>query len=160
MAQLDRLISVMVSNRADAITIIENDVAKMVTGGEPKPMTKSPVNAAQFLALIKEIAPPDAVKQLNAGAPTTFRHELPDGVFVIRVRNDGQLWMANIRVDDDGEFQRLTGAFKAISDTDVGTPRSSTPIATPAVVPAPNAAVVIKDDRAAAAQAGIDELLR
>jgi twitching motility protein PilT len=157
MAQLDRLISVMVSNKADAITIMEDDVAKMVTGGEPKPMTKSPVNAAQFLGLIKEIAPAEAVKSLNAGAPATFRHENPDGVFVVRVRNDGAKWMAHIRVDDDGEFQRLTGAFKAISEADV---KSHTPQSAPAVVPAPKAAIAVTDERSAAAKAGIDELLK
>ncbi len=157
MAQLDRLISVMVSNRADAITLMEDDVAKMVTGGEPKPMTKSPVNAAQFLALIKEIAPPDAIKALNSGAPATFRHETSDGVFVVRVRHDGAKWMSHIRVDDDGEFQRLTGTFKALTEDQV---RSPTPIGVPTVVAPPRASVVVTDDRAAAAKAGIDELLK
>jgi twitching motility protein PilT len=158
MAQLDRLISVMVSSKADAITMMEDDVAKMITGGEPKPMTKAPVNAAQFLALIKEIAPPEAVKSLNAAAPATFRHETPDGVFVVRVRNDGQKWMAHIKIDDDGEFQRLTGAFKAITDT--ADPNAAPRPSAPTVVPSPKAAIVVTDDRSAAAKNGIDELLK
>ncbi len=42
MAQLDRLLSVMVTNRADAILLLENDVAKMVLQGETRPLTRAP----------------------------------------------------------------------------------------------------------------------
>ena len=58
MAQLDRLLSVMVSNKADSIQLVEGDAAKMLmAGGEPRALTKGALAAPQLLALLSEIAP-------------------------------------------------------------------------------------------------------
>jgi twitching motility protein PilT len=150
MAQLDRLLSVMVTNRADSIMLVENDVAKMLVQGEPRPLTKSPLSAGQIVALLREIAPPDAAALLAAGSPTTFRYDNPDGSFGVRLRAESGAWHCSIAVDDHGAFQRMTGAIRAIPD-DEPPPRPSTPAAAPSVSAGPSYE---------AAHQMIDELLR
>ncbi|MEO8624971.1 MAG: hypothetical protein ABI625_28060, partial [bacterium] len=70
MAQLDRLLSVMVSQRATALRLDEADVAELEIGGASRPVTKTPLTGPQVVALVREIAPPDAVAALDAGHPT------------------------------------------------------------------------------------------
>ena len=53
MAQLDRLLSVMVSNRADLLVLTENDVAKLQKGSSHHPVTKQTLNAPQLIALLR-----------------------------------------------------------------------------------------------------------
>ena len=59
MAQLDRLLSVMISNRADSLVIKEGEAAVLVVEGNSRPVTK-PLAGAQVVALLKEIATPAA----------------------------------------------------------------------------------------------------
>ena len=40
MPQLDRLLSVMVSNRAEALRLVENELASLVKDGTAVPLTK------------------------------------------------------------------------------------------------------------------------
>ena len=101
MPQLDRLLSVMVSNRANALVLNEGDVAQLDTTGGPKPVTKQPLTAAQVVMLLREIAPADAGGQLDAGLSTTFQYESDDGVFVARARLQNGKWEALVSVDDD-----------------------------------------------------------
>ena len=126
MAQLDRLIAVMVTNRADSISLMENDAAKMLVKGEPRPLTKSPLAGPQILALLGEIAPADDQAKLAAGQGTTFRYDSPDGSFGVRVRKGETGWMVNIAKDDHGEFQRMTGSFHALPDEEQQAVRAST----------------------------------
>jgi twitching motility protein PilT len=155
MAQLDRLLSVMVTNRADVILLTENDVAKMVLQGEQRPLTKSPLSAGQIVALLREIAPPDAAAHLAAGTPTTFRYDNPDGSFGVKLRAEEGSWHCSIAVDDHGAFQRMTGAFRAMPDDE---PRATPP------APAPVVQAPIGGRRTGEAfgesRAMIDELLR
>ena len=59
MPQLDRLLSVMVSNRAEALRLVENELASLVKDGATVPLTKQALGATQLLGLLREIAPPD-----------------------------------------------------------------------------------------------------
>ena len=65
MPQLDRLLSVMVSNRAEALRLVENELASLVKDGTAVPLTKQPLGASQLLGLLREIAPPDAMRRLD-----------------------------------------------------------------------------------------------
>ena len=117
MAQLDRLLSVMVTNKADSIQLVEGDVAKMLMAvGEPRPMTKAPLTGPQVLALLSEIAPAEDRSKLSSGQGTTFRYDNEDGIFGIRVRKSDTGWMVSMAVDAHGEFQRMTGTFRAMPD--------------------------------------------
>ncbi|HEV8237470.1 MAG TPA: hypothetical protein VGP84_22820, partial [Gemmatimonadaceae bacterium] len=65
MPQLDRLLSAVISNKADALTLDEGDPAKLELQGATRAVTKSPLTAQQVIGLLKEIAPPDAGRQLD-----------------------------------------------------------------------------------------------
>ena len=153
MAQLDRLIAVMVTNRADSISLMENDAAKMMIKGEPRPLTKTPLAAQQILALLGEIAPADDRAKLSAGQGTTFRYDSADGSFGVRVRKGDTGWMVNIAKDNHGEFQRMTGSMRAMPDDEPPVARASTA--------GGGAAVTIGESRIpfAVAKAEIDQLL-
>jgi twitching motility protein PilT len=96
MAQLDRLLSAVLSNRADALTLDEGDPAKLETQGAARAVTKSPLTAQQVVGLVKEIAPPDAGRQLDSSRAVTFTYESSDGVFTVRVAHEDGKWRARV----------------------------------------------------------------
>src|SRR5690349_6039338 len=115
MPQLDRFLSVMVSDRADAIRLVEGQMVVLDVNGAARPMTKQPLTASQLVNLLREIAPADAQGQLAAGLDTTFAYSSADGAFVVVARQQDGGWQATLRADADGEAQRLTGAHAAIA---------------------------------------------
>jgi twitching motility protein PilT len=126
MAQLDRLLSVMVSNRANALVLNEGDVAQLEVPGGVRPVTKQPLTSQQVVALLREIAPADAGAKLDAGKDTTFQYSSDDGVFVARAAIADGRWEASICVDDDGAFLQSAGG-------NGGATAVATPVAPPAV---------------------------
>jgi twitching motility protein PilT len=101
MPQLDRLLSAMVSNRAESLRLAENELASLVKDGASVPVTKQALGAAQLLGLLREIAPPDAVRRLDAGATTEFQYRSGDAVFNARATNEGGKWLAAITAGAD-----------------------------------------------------------
>ncbi|HWE44059.1 MAG TPA: hypothetical protein VG432_16270, partial [Gemmatimonadaceae bacterium] len=109
MAQLDRLLSVMVSNRANALVLNEGDVAQLEVPGGVRPVTKQPLTSQQVVALLREIAPADAGAKLEAGKDATFQYSSDDGVFIARAAIADGRWEASICVDDDSAFLQSPG---------------------------------------------------
>jgi twitching motility protein PilT len=126
MAQLDRLLSVMVSNRANALVLNEGDVAQLEVPGGVRPVTKQPLTSQQVVALLREIAPADAGAKLEAGKDATFQYSSDDGVFIARATLADGRWEASICVDDDSAFMQTTGG-------NGGATAVATPTAAPAV---------------------------
>ena len=116
MAQLDRLLSVMTSNRADLLRLSEGDVAKLHIGASSHPVTKQTLTAAQLIALVREIAPPDAMKLLEAGRPASFGYISDEGVFSVEVAKDGAKWIGTLRIDEDARAKALSEAFTVIEE--------------------------------------------
>ncbi|WKW12687.1 type IV pilus twitching motility protein PilT [Pseudogemmatithrix spongiicola] len=114
MAQLDKLLSVMISNRADELVLTEGAAAVLLSQGNERPVTKA-LTAPQIVALLKEIAPAPAHAALDAKQPTKFQYMSEDSVFAARamVLGDGKL-SVRIQVDADGEFKRSTGMFTRV----------------------------------------------
>jgi twitching motility protein PilT len=114
MAQLDKLLSVMISNRADELVLTEGAAAVLLTDGQERPVTKA-LTAAQIVALLKEIAPAPTHAALDAKQPTKFQYMSEDSVFAVRamVLGDGKL-SVRTQVDADGEFKRSTGMFTRV----------------------------------------------
>src|SRR4029450_5255202 len=102
MPQLDRLLSVMVSNRAEALCLVENELASLVKDGAAVPLTKQALGATQLLGLLREIAPPDAMRQLDEGVPAEFQYRSGDSVFNARASNESGKWMAAITTGVNG----------------------------------------------------------
>jgi twitching motility protein PilT len=140
MPQLDRLLSVMVSNRANALVLNEGDVAQLDTTGGSRPVTKQPLTAAQVVMLLKEIAPDDAGGQLDAGQPTVFQYESEDGIFVARARLTSRKWEALISLDEEAGF---AGAGAGVMTEHAAAAVAAAPTASAAPAAAPKPAAVI-----------------
>ncbi|HWC46937.1 MAG TPA: PilT/PilU family type 4a pilus ATPase, partial [Casimicrobiaceae bacterium] len=96
MPQLDRLLSAVISNKADALTLDEGDPAKLELQGSARAVTKSPLTAQQVIGLLKEIAPPDAGRQLDTTRSANFTYTFADGAFAVRAAHEGGKWRARI----------------------------------------------------------------
>jgi len=155
MPQLDRLLSVMVSNRAEALRLVENELASLVKDGAAVPLTKQPLGASHLLGLLREIAPPDAMRRLDEGSPAEFQYKSGDGVFNASATNEGGKWTAAITVGVNGGGLAPTPVFTSA----VGrpTPAPGTSRVPPPPVASSNGVYVGEDTTARAA---IDSLLR
>ena len=148
MAQLDRFLAVLVSNHGTALHLVTDDVAKLEIGGVPRPVTKQPFTSAQVMALLREIATPEAAELLDRGRGAMFPYSSSDGTFAVSASMDGARMTATIVPDEDGA--------------------SSSPVATATVARSNGAARPITMDTTAipspngseAARIEIDALLR
>ena len=136
MAQFDKLLAAMVSNKADSLVLAEGDLVKIEVSGQLRPLTKSPLTGPQIVALCKEVAKPDGAKNLDAGKPATISYITNDGAFVIRAMVNNAKWHVVAAIDDKAEFKRLTGQFKAM-DLPPETPPAGTPAQAAAPPPPP-----------------------
>jgi twitching motility protein PilT len=114
MPQLDRLLNAMISSRAEELLLKEDEGASLKVDGHEKPVTKS-LTGPQVIALLKEVASPQAVQNLDAKAPTKFQYSGPDGVFAIRAMIQGGKWNVSCVVDEKGDFARRTGMFASVN---------------------------------------------
>jgi len=136
MAQFEKLLAAMVSNKADSLVLDDGDLVKIEVGGQLRPLTKSPLAGAQIVALCKEIAKPEAAANLDAGKPATMSYITNDGAFVIRAMVNNGKWHIVAKIDDKAEFKRLTGQFKAM-ELPPETPAKAQAAVPPAPAPAP-----------------------
>jgi twitching motility protein PilT len=100
MAQLDKFLTVMVTNHAESILLIEGDVATLQKDGVPRPITRQPLSGGQLVMLLKEIAPAASAKDLDGGTPASFRYANTDGDFFVKSAHTGGRWHASIAVYD------------------------------------------------------------
>ena len=101
MAQLDRFLAVLVTNHGTALHLVTDDVARLEIGGVPRPVTKQPFSSSQVLALLREIATPEAVELLDRGRGATFPYASADGAFAVHASvAEGRL-TATIVPDDE-----------------------------------------------------------
>src|SRR5260221_77895 len=135
MAQLDRLLSVMMSQRATALRLDEEERAELEIGGAPRPVTKTPLTGPQVVALLREIAPPDARASLDAGRPTEFSYTSDDGAFAVRTAREGTRWRARVTVDELGERDGRQSILRVETP---GKPEAPVPPAPPPSTPTPS----------------------
>ncbi|MEP6692116.1 MAG: type IV pilus twitching motility protein PilT [Gemmatimonadaceae bacterium] len=90
MAYIDRFLELLATNGGSALLLVGDDVARMELGGTPRAITNKPFSAAQLLSLLREIAPMDAVRDLDGGAGATFRYASPSGDFRAHAVRDGE----------------------------------------------------------------------
>ncbi len=115
MAQLDRLLSVMVSQRATALSLNESELAELEIDGASRPVTRTALTAAQVVALLREIAPVDAAALLDAGRAASFAYVSDDGAFDVRTSREGAAWRARVTLDQSRERERLSGTLRSHS---------------------------------------------
>ncbi|MGE0554877.1 MAG: type IV pilus twitching motility protein PilT, partial [Gemmatimonadales bacterium] len=85
MPRLDRFLSVMREQSADAIRLTVGQPIALKTNGMVRPMTRDPLNEQQVLGLLKEIAPGAVVDRLNPGAEVAFTYDSPGGAIEVQV---------------------------------------------------------------------------
>ncbi|HEU4749070.1 MAG TPA: type IV pilus twitching motility protein PilT [Gemmatimonadaceae bacterium] len=81
MAQLDRFLSILVSNKATALVMPEGDVATLTIKDSARPVMKQSLTSAQILTLVREIAPPDSARSLDPKSGVNFTYTSSDGSF-------------------------------------------------------------------------------
>ena len=114
MPQIDRLLSVMTSQRASALRLNEHELAELDIAGASRPVTKTALTSAQVVALVREIAPAEAVAQLDAGNAVRFDYVSEDGAFCVDTTRDGDRWCATVTMNERRERQRLQGHVAAV----------------------------------------------
>jgi twitching motility protein PilT len=149
MPQLDRLLSVMVSQRATALTLHENELAELEIAGAPRPMTKTALTSQQVVSLLREVAPAEAAALLDAGTATQFDYVSEDGAFCIDAAREGGHWRARVTLDERRERQRLNGHPRP----DIPEYAAPAPAPATAAASAPAAAAAAASAPAAAAPA-------
>jgi len=137
MPQIDRLLSVMTSQRASALRLNEHELAELDIDGAARPVTKTALTSAQVVALVREIAPPDSALELDAGRPTSFDYVSTDGAFRVDAARADQRWRATVTVDERRERQRLNGHIgNGVPEFAPPAPAPAAPPAQPAPAPA------------------------
>ena len=92
MAQLDRLLAVLVSRRGDSIRLVQDEPAFLVRGAESQPLTRGPLTPAQVLTIVREVAPADTEERVERGEGAHFEYTLGQDAFIGRVhRHQGRL---------------------------------------------------------------------
>src|SRR5688572_29788420 len=102
MAQLDRFLAVLVTNHGTALHLVTDDVAKLDIGGVPRAITKQPFTSAQLLALLREIATPEAAELLERGRGARFPYACADGAFAVSANVAQGRLTATIVPDENG----------------------------------------------------------
>jgi twitching motility protein PilT len=78
-ARLDKLIGLLLDQRADVLRLAAGRQAELQTDGTARTVTRDPLTAAQVVLLVQEIAPPELVDQVKDGASLTFQYNAPGG---------------------------------------------------------------------------------
>jgi twitching motility protein PilT len=153
MAQLDRFLAVLVTNHGTALHLVTDDVAKLDIGGVPRAITKQPFTSAQLLALLREIATPEAAELLERGRGARFPYACADGAFAVSANVAQGRLTATIVPDENGRSAPAgasTGASVS-SNGGVQQPRVST---------GQEPAAVSRESASDAARVEIEALLR
>ena len=94
MPRIDPLLAALVSNRADAVRLSDGDIAHIIKGGAPHPLTRTPLAEGQLLLLLREMAPPEIAGGLGGAEPVEFSYSNGEGSFLARVRRDNGVLQA------------------------------------------------------------------
>lgn len=135
MAQLDRFLSVLVSNKASALVMPEGDVATLTINDSARPVMKQSLTSAQILTLVREIAPPDSLRGLDAKSGVRFKYASPDGTFDVSLAEvAGKL---SARIEPANGKAHASSPTAAAPATNGHSPAKATPVS-PAAASAPS----------------------
>ena len=86
MPQIDRLLSVMMSQRANALRLNEHELAELEIAGVARPVTKTALTSAQVIALVREIAPAESAAEPPRETPARIETRRPFRLHRVRKR--------------------------------------------------------------------------
>jgi len=143
MPQIDRLLSVMTSQRATALRLNEHELAELEIAGAARPVTKTALTSAQVVSLVREIAPAESAADLDAGRAASFDYVSPDGAFRVEAARAGDRWRATVTLDERRERQRLNGHMPNGIPEFNPAPTAPAPAAAAPAAPAPVASTPV-----------------
>ena len=88
MAQIDRLLAVLVSRRGDSIRLVQDEPACLLTGAESQPLTRGPLTPAQMLTIVREVAPSAAEQRVEGSEGAQFEYTMGQDAFIGRLHRD------------------------------------------------------------------------
>lgn len=150
MAYVDRFLSALVSSQGSALTLVADEVAHIELGGTRRPITNKPFTGQQLLALLREIAPADALSALDSGRAASFGYHSADGGFQASAEQDGNTLRINIARHDAG----APGAPGAVAREAAARPAPVAPGAAPPSAPSVAAIAPSSAPSAAASATG------
>jgi len=86
MAQIDRLIELLVSRRGDSLRLVQDQPVVLVRGAESQAVSKGALTPAQVLSLAREVAPADAETRAEAAGGVEFEIRHGGGTFLGTLR--------------------------------------------------------------------------
>jgi len=91
MAQLDRFLNLLVSNKATALNLAEGEVATLTIKDSARSVMKQPLTSAQILTLVREITPATSPHSLDIQGAMRFEYSSADGTFEIALTQEGKI---------------------------------------------------------------------
>jgi twitching motility protein PilT len=91
MAQLDRFLNLLVSNKATALNLSEGEIATLTIKDSARPVMKQPLTSAQILNLVREISPGNAPPALDVHGKARFDYSSADGTFEVVLTQNGKI---------------------------------------------------------------------
>ena len=145
MAQLDRFLSVLVSNKATALVLPEGDVATLTINDSARPVMKQSLTGAQILTLVREIAPPDSPRGLDVKSGVRFTYSSGDGTFEVSLAENGGKLSARIEPANGNGSAAVNGGH--VPSSNGHSPAHTTPTAqaAPATAKAPAQSAKVND---------------
>ena len=126
MAQLDRFLNVLATNKGTALILTEGEIAAVVVKDSPRPVMKHALTSAQILTLIREIAPPNQPHALDAAGGVRFEYTSADGAFEVAMTQNGKI---------SARIQPKSASANGTKPNGVA-PQASAPAPAPAPAPA------------------------
>jgi twitching motility protein PilT len=117
MAQLDRLVSALAAAPGATVLLTEDNPAELFGGGQMRPLTAHPLSARQILALVREVAPPSAMTDLEVGQLCSFTY--PGEAGPVRVTVERGSGGVRVRLGDPAA---ASGEFPALRVPAIATP--------------------------------------
>ncbi len=98
MSQIPRLLEVLVSTRADALAITEGAPITLARTDGTHPITKQPLSAAHWRALVTELLAPTPIDAIDEGGTLEQSYAHGGATYAVRAWRDGALGRAEVRV--------------------------------------------------------------
>jgi twitching motility protein PilT len=117
MPQLDRLITSLGKAPGATILMTPDNPAELFGSGQMRPLTRHPLSTRQILALVREVAPPSALTDLDLGSRCTFNYDSPTGSVHVAVERTAS--GVRVRIDDGAA---ALAALPTEASPPIGTP--------------------------------------
>jgi twitching motility protein PilT len=132
MAHLDPFLSALVTHRAGALLLDADQPVRLTVGDTVRPISRQPLSGAQVNAILREIAPADALRSLDCGGDTVFGYTSAHGSFEVSfAQQQGNPAARILQLAGDGASPPVSGSGSG-SGTVNGNGHGAAPAGTPA----------------------------